>query len=182
MFIGCCVRAEWHLFGLTNRPRSLPAVCPTQQESLLPSLQKLMLDSFRRHYHRHLPIVDVQKSMDTIFCDSAFLFWAIVITAAQYHPVHSGQFHRLGQPFKRLVADHLVHSIRSIYTIQALLLLIVWPFPVLQQDDDPSWNYCGIAVSATLKMGFDDTNRNNMSDSMIQRTKTWLGCFAVSTA
>lgn len=86
-----------------------------------------------------------------------------------------------------MLSEYLTCSIRSIWTIQALLLLCLWPFPVENQLDDPSWEYCGIAVAAALKMGLDGSPANwgvaiqPTTDELTCRLKTWLGCFAVST-
>lgn len=86
-----------------------------------------------------------------------------------------------------MLSNVMTRSIRSTYTIQALLLLCLWPFPVQSQLDDPSWEYCGMAVAAALKMGLEDrpvswgqTVRPS-PDEHIPRLKAWLGCFVVST-
>ncbi|KAL7621704.1 hypothetical protein AAE478_009031 [Parahypoxylon ruwenzoriense] len=77
--------------------------------------------------------------------------------------------------------------------IQALLMLCVWPLPVANQREDPSWLYCGIAVNAALYMSL---HRSGLgagttpsfhsvgvpSGTAHERTKTWLGCFYVSTS
>lgn len=86
-----------------------------------------------------------------------------------------------------MLSEYLTRSIRSIWTIQALLLLCLWPFPVASQLDDPSWEYCGMAVAAALKMGLDDSPASwgeairPSSDELTWRSKTWLGCLCVST-
>lgn len=142
--------------------------------------------SFATHYLHHLPILDLSKPIDRIFNDSSLLFWTIVITATSKHPVHSNYFELLHIPFKHLLSQYLVNSIRCIYTVQALLILCLWPFPVAKQQDDPSWEYIGIAVAAIVKLASNDSQTNWPGSNPLfidesVRQKTWLGCFLVST-
>lgn len=124
--------------------------------------------------------------IDTLWDDSPIFFWTIVVISASKHPQHSNYFTLLQVPFKQLLSGYLVNSIRCIYTVQALLALCLWPLPVIKQQDDPSWDYCGMAVAAMLKLTSVDSNTNwpgsnphFFEESL--RFKTWLGCFAVST-
>lgn len=143
--------------------------------------------SFSLHCLRHLPILDLQKPIDSIRNESPLLFWTVIVISVRTHPLHSAQFESLQAPFRRLLSGYLVNSIRSIYTIQALLLLCLWPFPVAKQPEDPSWDYCGMAVAATFKMGLDDSQSSwtdasePPGDDAMWRLKTWLGSFVVST-
>lgn len=86
-----------------------------------------------------------------------------------------------------MLSGYFVKSIRCIYTIQALLLLCLWPFPVDNQREDPSWEYCGVAVAAVLKLtsngsqtDWSEANEQCLED-VRWRLKTWLECFVVST-
>ena len=132
---------------------------------------------------RHLPILDVMKSPEIVHRNSSLLFWAVVLTAARRHPTHGTRAASLQTAFKKLLSDNLVYSIRSEHTIQALLLLCVWPFALRYQVNDPSWNYCCLAASASMQMGLHD-NRPNVAispEKLALRLKTWLGCFVIST-
>ena len=139
-----------------------------------------------KNYLHHLPILNLGKPIDSIWNDSPILFWSIIVVSASKHPQHSNYFSILRSPFRLLLSDYMVSSIRSIYTVQALLILILWPFPVTKQQDDPSWEYCGMAVAAVLKLTSDDSHTNwpGSNPTFIEESvysKTWLGCFAVST-
>lgn len=130
----------------------------------------------------------MNKPIDTIQNDSPLLFWTIILIAARDHQTHRKHYVHLEQPFKNLLAGCLIKSIRSIYTIQSLLLLSLWPFPVRYQTDDPSWTYCGMAVAAALQLGLDEHQVPRRQDSSEvasedadMRLKTWLGCFVVSS-
>jgi hypothetical protein len=67
-----------------------------------------------------------------------------------------------------------------------LLILSLWPFPVAKQQDDPSWEYIGLAIAANLKLTSVDSQTNWPGSNPLlidesERQQTWLGCFAVST-
>ena len=142
-------------------------------------------DSFYRHRLHHLPILDIQKPVDAVLRESPLLFWAVVVVSARDHPEHSTYFSSLLVPFKGLLSEYLVSPFRSERTIQALLLLCTWPFPVNMQADDPSWNYCGMAVAAALQRGLKPSLgtafQDPAADDASLKIKTWLGCFVVST-
>ncbi|KAJ8103699.1 hypothetical protein POJ06DRAFT_293524 [Lipomyces tetrasporus] len=161
-------------------PREIEGVCLGEATILA------LFEHFAAHYLHHLPILDLTKSIDMIWSDSQLLFWTIVVTAASKHPLHSSYFGPLQIPFKHLLSGYLVSSIRCIYTVQALLVLCLWPFPVANQLDDPSWEYIGMAIAANLKLTSDDCQTNWPGSNPLfidesVRQKTWLGCFAVST-
>jgi hypothetical protein len=90
---------------------------------------------------------------------------------------------RLQTVFHRLLSEHIVKTIRCTYTIQALLLLCTWPMPVSRQSDDPSWNYCNLAVSAVQQIGIHEPvhAEGKRSAHSIAYLKAWLGCFVIST-
>ncbi|KAF9890458.1 hypothetical protein FE257_005863 [Aspergillus nanangensis] len=145
-----------------------------------------LFEHFADHYLLHLPILDLAKPINSIWNDNRLLFWTIVVISTSKHPVYSPYFPLLQAPFKRLLSEFLVNSIRCIYTVQALLLLCLWPFPVEKQQDDPSWDYSGMAVAATLKLTSNDSQTkwpgsNELCVEESLRLKTWLGCFAVTT-
>ena len=135
-----------------------------------------------------LPVVDVVNPFDDVKTNSALLFWAVVLIASRFHVVYHIYYSRLIAPFKQLLSSHIVNCIRSVYTIQTLLLLCLWPLPVDNQKLDPTWNYCGLAVTGVMQMGLHtDSTRwtrspDQNSSSMLVRLKTWLACFVVSTS
>lgn len=55
--------------------------------------------------------------------------------------------------------------------------------PVMTQSDDPSWNYCNLAVSAVQQIGIRESlsTMGEMSPDSLTFFKTWLGCFLMST-
>lgn len=55
--------------------------------------------------------------------------------------------------------------------------------PVMTQGDDPSWNYCNLAVSAVQQIGIRESlpTMGDISPDSLVYFKTWLGCFVIST-
>ncbi|CAM1506000.1 Fc.00g116370.m01.CDS01 [Cosmosporella sp. VM-42] len=146
-----------------------------------------LLDHFCEHYLYHLPILDIRGPANSLLNTSPILFWTIIIITARDHPTYTILEAQLQHPYQKLLSQHVLSSICCVYTIQALLLLCIWPFPVRHQDDDPSWGYSGLAVAATLQMRLHETgvgksdDKPELADIVALRLKTWLGCFFVST-
>ncbi|KAL7954551.1 hypothetical protein V8C34DRAFT_317191 [Trichoderma compactum] len=131
-----------------------------------------LLEHFYINYFHYVPFIAPGKSADWIYQESELLFWTLLLISARNHPIHFQQFTRLKSASYKLLSEYLIRLIRCIYTVQSLLLLCVWPMPVMTQSDDLSWNYCNLAVSA---------NTGGISSDSLAYFKTWLGCFVVST-
>lgn len=142
-----------------------------------------LLEHFYINYFHHVPFITSGKSADWIHQESELLFWTLLLISTRNHPIHSQQFTRLNYAFHRLLSEYFIRSIRCIYTVQSLLLLCVWPMPVMTQSDDPSWNYCNLAVSAVQQIGIRESlqNTGDIAPDSLVYFKTWLGCFVVST-
>jgi hypothetical protein len=87
---------------------------------------------------------------------------------------------------------NLVAVIHDFRTIQALIIFCHWPNSGQRQSQDPSWQYCGVALNAALQMGLDHVRpekiepgfhgRSNIQQiSVYARHMTWLACFHIST-
>ncbi|KAL7916670.1 hypothetical protein GGI35DRAFT_433784 [Trichoderma velutinum] len=142
-----------------------------------------LLEHFYMNYFHHVPFIASGQSADGLYQQSDLLFWTLLLVSARHHPIHSQQFTRLRSAFHKLLSEYLIRSIRSIYTVQSLLVLCAWPMPVMSQRDDPSWNYCNIAVSAVQQMGICEPLRTmgDISANSPTYFKSWLGCFVIST-
>lgn len=139
--------------------------------------------SFHQHYSDHVPFIEIEQSADAVYQASDILFWALVLVSARNHPLFNRQFPQLKSAFHGLLSEYIVRAIRCTYTVQALLLLCTWPMPVASQGDDPSWNYCSLAVSAVQQIGIHEPVHieGKRSAQSVPYLKAWLGCFVVST-
>ncbi|CAK7237285.1 hypothetical protein SEUCBS140593_009907 [Sporothrix eucalyptigena] len=152
-----------------------------------------------------LPILDIAKPPSAVCADSELLFWTVIITAAQNHPVHRRlYFEPLVPAYRRLLADALVRPARTVYMTQSLLIVSAWPLSVDMQRDDPSWYYCGFAASSAIHLrlheaealwwyssaggreevvaggGAESASEDQKDRTSAARYKTWLGAFVVS--
>lgn len=144
--------------------------------------------SFVQNFLPHFPILETDMSVDFLHQSNPLLFWTIIFISSRHDNVLYVHYDNLTEPFKRLLSTYLVEPIRSLYTIQALLLYCLWPVPVRKQILDSSWNFCSLAVSAAIRMGLHqsdatweyDFSQLSATDRQV-RQRTWLGCFIVST-
>ena len=108
--------------------------------------------------------------------------------ASKNHKKHTYLYLHLRDPIKRLAADHTTAASRSIFFVQALLLLCVWPFPFSAINEEPSWLYCGLAVHMAMLLGLHRPQHPfrllSAADAEVgdlaERTRTWLACFTVN--
>ena len=132
------------------------------------------------------------RSLHKLCTDSAALFWAIVFTAARYHPRHSHLYTSLYRPFRSLISDLLSSSAQNLKDLQALLIVCEWPLEVGAHSDDPSLMHSGFLVHAALHLGLDKHEdevlfghrRAKQSLALYDRKyrwRTWLKIFQIST-
>ncbi|KAH0531286.1 hypothetical protein TsFJ059_000140 [Trichoderma semiorbis] len=168
---------------LAATPSSTTAVYELGGIHFGPLVINELLEHFYINYFYHVPFIISGKSADWIHQESELLFWTLLLISARNHPIHSQQFTRLKAALLKLLSEYLIRSIRNIYTVQSLLLLCAWPMPVMTQSDDPSWNYCNLAVSAVQQIGIRESLPpvGEISPESLVYFKTWLGCFVMST-
>lgn len=142
---------------------------------------------FARH-HPWLPFKVSTESPEEVFSRSPLLFW--VICAVASHWKQQGQ---LAPMVKAMIADTLHANSHSVDTIQALLIMCLWPFKTTRLSEDPAPFYCSIATQMSLQLGLHRASqpywplRNGslsgpstvMLDTEIRLT-TWLACYVVT--
>ena len=111
----------------------------------------------------------------------------VMAVGSKNSPTYSHLYLQLQDPVTRLAADHARPASRSIYFVQALLLLSVWPFPFNAVNEEPSWLHCGLATHMAMLLGLHRPLHPfrllNAAGAEIgdlpMRTRTWLACFIV---
>ncbi|KAK9482518.1 hypothetical protein V1527DRAFT_499095 [Lipomyces starkeyi] len=148
-----------------------------------------LFEHFRRNHFLYFPILDEDFSATDLVQSCPLLFWTIIIISSRYHTRHCSIYRSLFDPYTEILSNALVHSIRSVRVIQALLYVCLWPLRISKQHGDPSLTYCGVAVNASLILGLhrpvlENENRNRghafVGDSE-ERMRTWRGCLYLST-
>jgi len=102
---------------------------------------------YRTLHHRFLPFT-MHESSEVIYTKSPLLFW--VICAAESSNRLKPRF---APHIRNLVAKILIAPTRSVETVQALLIMCMWPFNFSKLVDDASFFYCGLATQIGLQLG-----------------------------
>ncbi|KAB5511696.1 hypothetical protein GE09DRAFT_639225 [Coniochaeta sp. 2T2.1] len=141
---------------------------------------------FARHHHS-LPFKVSSESPDEIYTRSTLLFWVICAVTSSWK-----QQSQLAPMIKVLITDTIHAASYSVDTIQALLIMCLWPFKTAHLSDDSSQFYCSIATQMSLQLGLHRPNQpywplrhgslNGPSTAVDEKTRltTWLACYVVN--
>ncbi|KAJ5630866.1 uncharacterized protein N7484_010966 [Penicillium longicatenatum] len=115
------------------------------------------------------------------------LFWSVLGIASKDSKKYTSDYPRLQILIRQLVADILLLGTRSIYLVQALLLLCVWSSPHEDMNKEPFSMYGAVAISMARSLGLHRPKhpfllfaaKASEIGTMETRTVTWLACFIV---
>lgn len=147
-----------------------------------------LLNRYFTHYHPYFPILPGQHEFTAEYDSNQLLLWTVLAIASRGREDLPTVYASLVEPVRRLASDIHAPQSRSLKTMQALLLLCVWPFPHQQTINDPSPMYCSLATHVGYQLGLHrPLHRSDFKDSAIRLTtsdltdrKTWYGCFIVN--
>lgn len=141
---------------------------------------------FYKHYHNDFPILPgIHYFLQNIQA-SPLLVWVIVAITSTRLPLQENLRVKLIEPIKRLAGTSIMGGESpSVFLVQALLLLCNWPMPFKATVTDPSWTYCGAAVSIALRIGLHQPDCHvdfmygsaDDEDEIALRTRSWVACF-----
>lgn len=118
---------------------------------------------------------------------SPLLFWAMICTGAR-HFLDPGFYQSASSKVRSLVGSNLLQVQDPIPTIQAILVLCLWPLPVDTMWKDPSHALAGLATQLAIQNGLHDSRheqdfRRFQIDSnetiRVFRTRLWLYCVII---
>ena len=142
---------------------------------------------FRRffaRYHQYLPFKMNSYSAEAI-CSGCPLLFCVICSVTSSWKLQS----QLSPTIKNMVENTLHSSSSSTETVQALLILCMWPFRVFFLADDPSHLYSGLAVQIGLQLGlhratqthsYRHTLERHSAELLEVKTTTWLACSIVN--
>ncbi|KAK5999194.1 Putative transcription factor SEF1-like protein [Cladobotryum mycophilum] len=119
------------------------------------------------------------------------LLWTILMIVFSHHrdKLDDTLYERLNEAYVKQLRTEILDAPLPLHKIQSLLLLCIWPMPVIAQACDPSWLYCGMAIHASRYMGLDRGHNvpslrslGVVAGNADLRTNTWLGCFYTATS
>ncbi|PWY68993.1 hypothetical protein BO94DRAFT_590574 [Aspergillus sclerotioniger CBS 115572] len=148
-----------------------------------------LIKEFYATLHPLFPILPSLPDFIKTYNANRLLLWTVIAVACKESAQYTHLYVTLVDPVRRLAGDLYNTQSRHFETIQALLLLCIWPFPFQQTAHDPSPMYCGLATQLSYQLGlhrpnqhmhweYGATGSNYRVD--LQRRKAWIGCFVVN--
>ncbi|RAK95665.1 uncharacterized protein BO80DRAFT_251210 [Aspergillus ibericus CBS 121593] len=148
-----------------------------------------LIKEFYANFHPLFPILPSLPDFIKAYDANTLLLWTIIAITSKESPEYSHLCVTLIDPVRSLAGDLYHTQSRNFETIQALLLLCIWPFPFQQTVHDPSPMYCSLATQLSYQLGlhrpnlhmhweYGATAPNARVD--LQRRKAWVGCFVVN--
>ncbi|KAJ5157887.1 uncharacterized protein N7482_008987 [Penicillium canariense] len=130
----------------TTKPRNLNGVQVQAEE--IDDLFQL----FFRHYAHFLPILDPQTRPNTYYAQSPFLFWTVIGVACRSYSRNPTLLTALARSVLEMAFLSALSASPPWHTIQALLLLLTWPFP---KGDHPDVTFplSGILLHISMQNG-----------------------------
>jgi transcriptional regulatory protein LEU3 len=133
-------------------------------------------------------IFDHGKSPDEIYNQSEFLFWTMVITGARTYKKDPTIVEALINPVKALMRESLFDPLQAISTIQAVLLLSLWPTPINTTFKDQTHAMTGAAMNLALQKGLSKSSRKQdfagvplkySESDQVFRARLWMYCVII---
>ncbi|KIW31468.1 uncharacterized protein PV07_03116 [Cladophialophora immunda] len=113
-----------------------------------------LFQEFFMYYHDQLPMLEKDIDAPAVFDASPLLFWVIILTATRNLESHHTHFQSLCKKMPMLLGKLMSQRDDSVHTMQALLILSMWPLPVNRQSDDMRWVHSGMAMQMAMQAGF----------------------------
>ena len=145
--------------------------------------------SFFTKFHPTLPIVDNTLTPGHTFNACPLLYHTILLLATLATPNHPLTW-SLRQTVNTAAPQHALSASKSVYLVQAFLLLATWPQinPQGSSINDQAWMYAGVATHMAQCIGihrsflsseYTQAQTEPTEDTRREWVRTWVGCFIV---
>jgi len=114
---------------------------------------QLISSSFFENHHPFLPFLDPLQSPDHYYKSCPSLFWAIVGVASRRYQEDTTLFTVLSEWVMKLIWTEISTCLHKISTVQAILLVALWPFPTAKSTNDTSVILSSIAITSSMNIG-----------------------------
>ncbi|KAK5219260.1 hypothetical protein LTR72_008442 [Exophiala xenobiotica] len=144
---------------------------------------------FSSHYLPKLYIFDSSTDPNSCYTQSPLLFWTIVAIGARKYSKDPTILTLLAPKVIELAARSMFSQTERLPTIQAYLLLCIWPMPVDSLHKDISTVLSGAMLSLAISNGlhvqgigqdFSRTTLEHNENECIYRAKLWVACTVAS--
>ncbi|KAJ0118351.1 Transcriptional regulatory protein SEF1 [Diaporthe amygdali] len=109
-------------------------------------------DQYFEHFHPYFPVVRIREP-DAVYNAGPVLFWVIVVTACRKSTHEGGIFDFLVDAVRNEIWGSVSDPPVSLATINALLILSVWPLPTIRFMKDPSPIYVSLLMNSCYMLG-----------------------------
>ncbi|KAL3468106.1 fungal-specific transcription factor domain-containing protein [Aspergillus heterothallicus] len=155
--------------------------------NLISSLVADLIEDYYSHVHPSFPLLADATAILESYEKAPLLFWTVVAIACKDSEKDASDYARLQILVRQLVADILLVGARSIYLVQALILLCVWSCPHEDMNKEPFSMYCALAISMARSLGLHRPQhpfllfaaKASEIGTPEARSVTWLSCFIV---
>lgn len=139
------------------------------------------------HLHPKFPLLLDPATVIDSYEKEPLLFWSVLAIASKDSEKHAAVNTRLQILTRQLAADIILFGTRSVYLVQALLLLYVWSSPHGSMNKEPLSMYCALAISMARSLGLHRPRypfpffaaMSSEIGTLETRRSTWLCCFIV---
>lgn len=146
-----------------------------------------LLEEYYSNMHPRFPLLLDPDTVVDSYEKAPLLFWTVVAIASKDSDKYASDYARLQILVRQLVADIILLGTRSIYLVQALLLLCAWSFPHTDMSKEPFSMYCSMAISMARSLGLHRPQHPYILfaakaaeiGTLETRTSTWLSCFII---
>lgn len=155
--------------------------------NLASSVVAEMLKEYYYKLHPSFPLLLDPVTVIDSYEKEPLLFWTVLTVASKDSETYADVNPRLQKLSMQLASDIIIVGNRSIYLVQALLLLCVWCSPHGSMSKEPLSVYCALAISMARNLGLHRPQHpfplfSAMSSevgNLKTRLSTWLACFIV---
>ena len=120
----------------------------------------LRAQRFKTYYAPCLAgLFDSLHSSNELYEYSHFLFWCVIYVGARKFSKDPTIIESITKPLRMLTQESLFDPERAIATIQASLLLCLWPFPISTTFRDQTHIIAGAAMQLAIQKGLPYVSR-----------------------
>ncbi|KAI0768144.1 hypothetical protein BD413DRAFT_479831 [Trametes elegans] len=115
---------------------------------------------------------------------SPFLFTVVCGIASRFYSERPELYQQAMNCARLAAGSTLIGGQKSVETVQAYILLSLYPVPARKWEEDRCWVYLGLAIRIATDLNLHHPNtvepeNEQHAREMLNRTRTWLNCFNV---
>ncbi|KAB2580987.1 hypothetical protein BFW01_g6864 [Lasiodiplodia theobromae] len=166
-----------------NHAYNLGAVYLTTEQA-----EELFRDYFA-HYHRFLPLLDPNQSVESYMNQSKLLFWTVIVIAARHWPKDPTLLQKLTPSYRALLWTTISDVPQTYHVVKGMCLLCTWPLPASSTTMDETFMLAGVMMQIAMHHGlhqpshaqdFSRTHVQLRDDEIKDRLSTWAVCNTVA--